>query len=217
MDAERYVNDIVRKVKCTGARKKEIKNQLLSDIAARREQGESLEQIMESMGLAQEIAEAFCQNLSDADKKAYHRKRIALIAGVTAVAIAAVFVIIALYIWWILPKSVVLGDEYTEEEITARIEKVVGLLDQNDFETLQDISVDEMRAVLTQETMDKVRQDISDDWGSRQSIGHVYIQGVKQRGIFIIVTQTDVIYENISVVYTISFDEDLKLAGLYMR
>lgn len=217
MDAERYVNDIVKKVKCTGARKREIKNQLLSDIAARREQGESLEQVMESMGSAQEIAEAFCQDLSDADKKAYRRRRIALTAGVAVVAAAAALVLFAFYIWWMLPKAVVVENNFTEEEITAEIEKVIGLLDDNDFEALQEISVDEMRAVLTQETIDKVRQDIADDWGSRQSIGHVYIQGAKQRGVYIIITQTDVIYENISVVYTISFDEDLRLAGLYIR
>ena len=217
MDAERYVNDIVKKVKCTGARKREIKNQLLSDIAARREQGESLEQVMESMGSAQEIAEAFCQDLSDADKKAYRRRRIVLTVGVAVVVAAAALVLFAFYIWWMLPKAVVVENNFTEEEITAEIEKVIGLLDDNDFEALQEISVDEVRAVLTQETIDKVRQEIADDWGSRQSIGHVYIQGAKQRGVYIIITQTDVIYENISVVYTISFDEDLRLAGLYMR
>ena len=58
MNAEKYVNDIVGKIKCTEVKKKEIKTQLLSDISARMEQGESLEQIMESMGTVQEIADA---------------------------------------------------------------------------------------------------------------------------------------------------------------
>ena len=38
MDAEKYVKKIVRNLKCTGAKKKEIGDSLLSDIAARREQ-----------------------------------------------------------------------------------------------------------------------------------------------------------------------------------
>lgn len=213
MDAERYVNDIVRKIKCTGARNKEIRNQLLSDIAARREQGESMEQIMESMGSAREIAEAFCQDLSDADKRAFRRRRIGVIAGAVIMALA----VLAACIWWILPKPAALGDDFSEEEITARIENVVDLLDENDFAALQEISVDKIRSALTKETIDKVRQDISDDWGSRQSLGRVYAQGARQCGKFIIVTQVDAIYENVSVVYTISFDQELRLAGLYMR
>ena len=168
---------------------------------------------MESMGSAQEIAEAFCQDLSDADRKAYRRRRIAMVAGV----VAAVLVFFAACIWWILPKPAALIDDFSEEEIASEVESVIDLLDQNDFEELQEISVEEIRAALKQDTIDKVRQDISNDWGSRQSLGHVYVQGAKQFGKYIIVTQVDAIYENVSVVYTISFDGNLRLAGLYMR
>lgn len=216
MNAEKYVNDIVRGIKCTGAKKKEIRNQLLSDIAMRREQGETIEQIVESMGSAQEIAEAFCQDLSDADQKAYRRKRIGVILGAVGV-VLLLLLSLAAYIRWLLPMPAALSEDYTQEEISAEVQRVIELLDQNDFAALQEVSVDKIRGAMTQETIDKVRQGISDDWGSRQSFGRVYAQGAKQRGEYIIVTQTDVIYENISVVYTISFDRELRLAGLYMR
>lgn len=216
MNAEKYVNDIVRRIKCTGERKKEIRNQLLSDIVMRREQGEPLEQIIESMGPAQEIAEDFCQNLSDADRKAYRRKKIGVILGAVS-AVLLIVLLIAVYIWWLLPKPAELKTDFSQEEISAEVQRVIEMLDQNDFEALQEAAVEELRTVLTQDTIDKVRQDISNDWGGRQSFGHVYVQGAKQWGKYIIVTQTDVIYENISVVYTISFDEELRLTGLYIR
>lgn len=216
MNAEKYVNDIVKRIKCTGARKKEIENQLLSDIAMRREQGETIEQIIESMGPAQEIAEDFCQNLSDADRKAYRRKKIGVILGAVS-AVLLIVLLIAAYIWWLLPKPAELKTDFSQEEISAEVQRVIEMLDQNDFEALQEAAVEELRTVLTQDMIDKVRQDISNDWGGRQSFGHVYVQGAKQWGKYIIVTQTDVIYENISVVYTITFDEELRLAGLYMR
>lgn len=216
MNAEKYVNDIVRRIKCTGAKRKEIRSQLLSDIAVREGQGEPMEQIIESMGSAQEIAEAFCQNLPDSDRKAYRRKRTGMILG--AIGLVLLFLLsLGYYIWWLFPKPTELREDFSQEEITAEVQKVVGLLDQNDFEALREISIDEMSAVLTQEAIDRIRKEISDDWGGRQSFGHVYVQGAKQRGEYIIVTQTDVIYENISVVYTISFDQDLRLAGIYMR
>lgn len=213
MDAEKYVKKIVRNLKCTGAKKKEIGDSLLSDIAARREQGEPMEQIMESMGSPEEIAEAFSQNLSDADRKAYKRRRI----GMTIGQIVAVLVFLSVLAWWMIPKPAALGDDFSQEAVTASVENVVVMLNQNDFDGLQELAVDELKSKLTQETMDEVRKNISEDWGEMQSIGKVYMQGLKQKGKVMVVTQVDAVYENVSVVYTISFDEDLRLGGLYMR
>lgn len=213
MNAEKYVRDIVNRLKCTGKKKKEIRNQLLSDIAARREQGEALEQILESMGSPKEIAEAFCQNLSDADQKAYRRRRIGL--SVAGTVLVLLFLIVLS--WWMIPRPAALGDSPSQEEITASVENVIELLNKNDFETLRSISIEKMQPIWTQETIDQARQNISDDWGEMQSIGKVYIQGIKQRGEFMIVAQVDVMYEKVSTVYTISFDKDLRLEGLYMR
>ena len=213
MDAEKYVKKIVRNLKCTGAKKKEIGDSLLSDIAARREQGEAMEQIMESMGSPEEIAEAFSQNLSDADRKAYKRRRI----GMTIGQIVAALVFLSVLAWWMIPKPAALGDDLSQEAVTASVEKVVVMLNQNDFDGLQELAVDELKSKLTQETLDEVRKGISEDWGEMQSIGKVYMQGVKQKGKVMVVTQVDAVYENVSVVYTISFDEDLRLGGLYMR
>ncbi len=213
MDAEKYVKKIVRNLKCTGAKKKEIGDSLLSDIAARREQGEPMEQIMESMGSPEEIAEAFSQNLSDADRKAYKRRRI----GMTIGQILAALVFLSVLAWWMIPKPASLGDDLSQEAVTASVENVVVMLNQNDFDGLQELAVDELKSKLTQETMDEVRKGISEDWGEMQSIGKVYMQGLKQKGKVMVVTQVDAVYENVSVVYTISFDEDLRLGGLYMR
>lgn len=213
MDAEKYVKKIVRNLKCTGAKKKEIGDSLLSDIAARREQGEAMEQIMESMGSPEEIAEAFSQNLSDADRKAYKRRRI----GMTIGQIVAALVFLSVLAWWMIPKPAALGDDLSQEAVTASVENVIVMLNQNDFDGLQELAVDELKSKLTQETLDEVRKGISEDWGEMQSIGKVYMQGVKQKGKVMVVTQVDAVYENVSVVYTISFDEDLRLGGLYMR
>ena len=213
MDAEKYVKKIVRNLKCTGAKKKEIGDSLLSDIAARREQGEAMEQIMESMGSPEEIAEAFSQNLSDADRKAYKRRRI----GMTIGQIVAALVFLSVLAWWMIPKPAALGDDLSQEAVTASVENVIVMLNHNDFDGLQELAVDELKSKLTQETMDEVRKNISEDWGEMQSIGKVYMQGLKQKGKVMVVTQVDAVYENVSVVYTISFDEDLRLGGLYMR
>jgi len=215
MEAEKYVNSIVRKIKCTGTKKKEIKNQLLSDIAMRRETGETMEQIVESMGTAGEIAEAFEQNLSETDKKAYKKRKLLEHMGT----IVLVLLLLCLYVWWYIPKAADLtGDaRFTQEKVTAEVEKVIELLNQEDYETLYEMSIDEIRPAMNQETIDGVKDAICGDWGEMQSVGTIYAGGMKQKGKLMVVTQVDVIYENVSVVYTITFDEDMKLAGFYMR
>lgn len=215
MEAEKYVSEIIKKIKCTGKKKQEIQKQLLADIALRREAGESLEQIMESMGTAEEIAEAFGQNLTEEDKKAYKRRKLILIITI----IMLILLLLGAFVWWMLPKPADLGgnENYSQENVTAEVEKIVELLDQGDYAALQSFSIDEVQKVMNQETIDGVKDRICADWGERQSIGKVYMAGVEQKGKLLIVTQVDVIYENVSVVYTISFDEDMKLAGIYMR
>lgn len=215
MSAEKYVKDIVSKIKCSGTKRKEIETQLLSDISMRMEQGETLEQIMENMGTAQEIADAFSQDMPETELKTQRKKKIGII--ISAVVIG-VFLLCA-YVWWIFPKSLNIKDveSVTEEAIDAQVETVITLLNENDFESLRGMSIDEIQKVLTQENIDKARNLISDDWGGMLMNGSTYAQGIRQKGRLFIVTQTDVMYENVSVTYTITFDEDLKLAGVYMR
>lgn len=215
MNAEKYVKDIVSKIKCTGAKKKEIEKQLLSDISMRMGQGETLEQIMESMGTAQEIAAAFSQDLPETERKAQRKKKI----GIIIAAIVIGVLLLCAYVWWSFPKALDIKDieSVTEEAINAQVETVVTLLNENDFETLRGMAVDELQNALTQENIDKARKSISDEWGEMLVIGSIYAQGVKQKGRILIITQTDVMYENTSATYTITFDENLRLAGIYMR
>ena len=215
MSVEKYVKDIVSKIKCSRTKRKEIKVQLLSDISMRMEQGETLEQIMESMGTAQEIAAAFSQDMPETERKARRKRKM----GIIIAAIVIGLFLLCAYVWWVFPKSLNIKDveSVTEEAIDTQVETVVTLLNENDFETLRGMAVDEMQNALTQETIDKARSPISDDWGEMLMIGSTYAQGIRQKGRLFIVTQTDVMYENVSVTYTITFDEDLKLAGIYMR
>lgn len=215
MEAEKYVSEIVKKIKCTRAKRLEIQKQLLSDIAMRREAGESLEQIMDSMGTAGEIAEAFAQNLPEADKKAYKRRKILAITTV----IILVLLLLGRYVWWVIPKPEELTDngKYSQEKVAAEVEKVIEMLNQDDYAALREMADDRMQSALNQETIGTAKDSICADWGQMQSIGYVYTGGIRQKGDLLIATQTNVAYENISVVYTISFDEDMRLSGLYMR
>ena len=75
MTTENYVNAIVKQLKCSRRKRKEIKQQLLSDIAAAIENGETAAAIMARMGYAKEAAAEFNQNLSPTEQKHFSRSR----------------------------------------------------------------------------------------------------------------------------------------------
>ena len=75
MSVKKYVNSIVKRVKCSKAKREEIRQQLFSDISAAVENGESEHRVIARMGSAKEIAEEFNQNLPECEQKIYKKNK----------------------------------------------------------------------------------------------------------------------------------------------
>lgn len=215
MTAERYVNKIIRKVKCSGSRRKEIRQQLLSDIRGARENGEALENTMRRMGSAAEVAKEFNQNMPEKERKAYTRNKIWKIVIVVAVIIVAAVCMINR----MLPKGAEFGSSgvFEQNVVEEQAEWVIEKLNEDDFDALLGASDEAMQQVLTPEVIENARATIGDDWGNFRSYGQTYMSELKQNGKLFVAVQMTVAYENVSVTYTILFDEDMKLTGLYMK
>ena len=215
MTAEAYVKHIVKKVKCDRKRKLDIEKQLLYEIKERTEVGENLQDILSGMGTVEEIAAGFNEGMSEADQKRYRRNTLVKIL-LSIVAIILALVAVAA---WYLPRVTYIesSDVFIKADVEQKLVEVITLLDEDDYESLQAVSTSRMANVLTEDYMSAAKQQLSEGFGERISIGTSYMQEVRQRGQYLAVCQVTVTYENVSVVYTISFDEDMKLAGLYMR
>ena len=74
MNQEKYVIAVLKKLKCSGSKKKEIRKELESDIAAALENGESLEEIMARMGSPASLAGEFNDNFSKEEITAFKRR-----------------------------------------------------------------------------------------------------------------------------------------------
>lgn len=215
MNAEKYVGGIVRKVKCSHKKREEIRKEILADVAAREENGEEWTQIRESMGTMEEIAEEFNRNLADGEQRSYRRgKTVKILCS-----IAAVLLLLGIFVWWWLPKGYPTGYSgyFTQEALEEAAEDVVRLLGQNDFEALKEEAIPQMVPYLTSESIDAIRGELGEDWGEIQGFGNIYTQELRQRGKVFGVAQFNVSYTNVNVTYTLTFDEEMKLAGLYMR
>lgn len=215
MDAKKYVNAIAGKIRCSGKRKKEIKKQLLMDIQTRIEQGEGLDEIISQMGTAKEIAESFNENISEKEQKQYGRNKALKIV----IPILAVLAFLILFLYWMLPKTCDIDQSryFNREQVENAMKKTVELLDAEDYAALLENADPRMSSLLNAETMDGVKQMISDDWGERKQFGAVYLAEVIQGNRHFAVGEITVTYENVSATYRLTYDKDMRFSGIYVR
>ncbi len=209
------MNAVARKLKCGGKRKREIKRQLLADIQSRETQGERLEDIISRMGKAEEIADGFNENISRDEQRRYAGNRVLKIV----IPIVLVLLFLAMAVYWMFPKTADIEKSryFDKEEVEATMKETVGLLDAEAYDALQQNAIPQMQSLLNAETRESMRKTLSDDWGERKQFGAVYMVEVIQANKHLAVGEMTVTYENVSVTYRLSYDEDMRLAGIYVR
>lgn len=215
MNAETYVKNIINKITCGRKRKKDIEMQLLADIEERTSRGEDLRDIMSEMGSVKEVADGFNESIPEEEKKKYKRNQKLKVL----LPIALVLGLLVLATIWILPKTKPLSESefFSETEVETALIESIDLLDANDYPALKERASSQMEAVFTEETLQEAKAAISENFGKRTLVGTIYKQEVRQMGKIYAVCQVTVSYENINVVYTISFDPDMKISGFYMK
>ena len=70
MNKKKYIRLVLKKLKCSGQKKNEIKKELESDIVSAEESGEALDEIMARMGTPNSLAAEFNDNFSPEELKA---------------------------------------------------------------------------------------------------------------------------------------------------
>lgn len=216
MTAKQYVNSIVKKIKCDGKKREDIKQQLLTDVDLRISKGEKLEDIISQMGSTDEIANGFNENISKQEQKRYARNK-------TLKSVALVVLLLAVLsclTYWKMPKGMDIEKSkyFDKAQVEAVMKETVEQLDAGEYSTLQSNSISQMNQYLNQESRAEMRKTVSDtEWGERRSFGPAYIAELVQGNDHYAVGEITVSYENISVTYRLTYDQDMRLAGIYVR
>ena len=219
MKTETYVDKIVKQMQCSKSKKEEIRKQLLGDIRERVAAGESEEAVIAQMGTVEELAHEFNESFSAKERKRSRKSRSTKMIIITILVIIGLFAIATALLYWMLPKGTDISESSTfvKEQVEARVEEVINLLDDGAYDTLAENATEQMAGVLNDEDMDAAKQLVGDDWGARVELGTIYMQEVEQQGVHYVIPQVAASYENVTVTYTITFDENMKLAGIYMK
>lgn len=149
-------------------------------------------------------------------KKINKTKNVILIALI----LVAVVGIMILITNWMMPKTISIEEStiFSAEEVEVKCMAVVFALNAEDYDALQTEYADAtMKSVLTKEYMDKAKSSLNVDWKASVSFGEPTIVEITQRGKMYAAAQVPVTYGDKTVTYTLSFDTDYKLAGLYMK
>ena len=70
---------------------------------------------------------------------------------------------------------------------------------------------------MTEEFMQNAKAQLGGDWGEFQDFTNSISVEVVQQGKHFALTELTALYENRSVTYQISFNENMELSGIYMR
>lgn len=219
MKMEAYTKKVAKDLLCEPSRKKEIVLQMESDIAGAMEEGRALEEVLAELGEPEDVAKEFNDNFSETEKKEESRRRRRKKRRIVIAVVAVAVLLLAVLIYWAVPKTKDIADSriFDREEVLSEAEYVIALLDEEDYETMEDGMTEQLAGLLAGGELDKAKDMVSEEFGAFLKYTYEEAVEVTQQGQKFAVVQMSASYENVSVVYTLSFDEEMRLAGIYMR
>lgn len=129
---------------------------------------------------------------------------------------AVILVSATLMCYFVMPKNKDLSQSsiFDQAEVEAQAGKVIEYINEENFDGLKEMSVEDMASIMNKERMDEAKARVSEEWGEYQSITDITTTEMTQRGVTAAVAYVSADYENVQVRYTLAFDEDMKLAAL---
>ena len=129
---------------------------------------------------------------------------------------AVILVIAAAAIYFAMPKNKDLSQSsiFDQTEVEALARQAVDYINEEDFDGLKEMSVDEMSTIMNKERMDEAKARVSEDWGAFREVSDITAMEVTQRGVTAAVAYVTADYENAEIHFTFAFNEDMKLASL---
>ena len=129
---------------------------------------------------------------------------------------AVILVSATLMCYFVMPKNKDLSQSsiFDQAEVEAQAGKVIEYINEENYDGLKEMSVEDMASIMNKERMDEAKARVSEDWGEDQSITDITTTEMTQRGVTAAVAYVSADYENVQVRYTLAFDEDMKLAAL---
>lgn len=136
--------------------------------------------------------------------------------------IASIVVVLAVLSWGVyrsMPRQADISESeiFSRGQVEAAMKETIGRLDEADYEALRENANSGMQSALNEEMLQPAKEEIAASWGERQRFGKMYITEISKGDTHYAVGEVTVTYEEVSVTYRLTYDQDMLLAGLYMK
>ena len=106
-----------------------------------------------------------------------------------------------------------LSDKYNEEDLKVEAEKVIKNLNDKNYDTILEGSSDELKNALPDNKLKETWEGFSENIGDYDSILKMTFAEKNGYGVAIV----NVKYKNKKITFTLSFNSEMKLSGIYMK
>lgn len=103
--------------------------------------------------------------------------------------------------------------QVVEQHVMATIER----FEKDDITGLQREATQEMRPHLTAEQVTGAKAEFAPKWGARGGVGKPLMTAGKEDDKWYVICELAVGYKATAVVYRLTYDENMKLAGFFVR
>ena len=103
--------------------------------------------------------------------------------------------------------------DVVQQHMMATIER----FEKGDIAGLQAEATKDLRDHLTLDQINEAKGQFAPNWGTRVSVGKTYMTAGQENNAWFVVCEIAVGYQSTAVVYRLSYDANMQLAGFYVR
>lgn len=110
-----------------------------------------------------------------------------------------------------------LSSDFDQEKLTAKVDEVIQIINDNDKEKLIASCGPEVKAVLTDEIVEQIFADVN-KFGEFDKISKInFAEKKTEEDQKYVTAVVQAIYKDKKCIYTISFDLDMEMVGLFYK
>ena len=106
---------------------------------------------------------------------------------------------------------------FDEKVLEQHVMATVARFEKGDIDGLQAEATTELRPHLTAEQISGAKAEYAPKWGARAGVGKPLMTAGKEGDKWYVICELAVGYKATAVVYRLTYDENMKLAGLFIR
>lgn len=118
---------------------------------------------------------------------------------------------------WPKSKDISESTVFQASQVEEQAKYIISLVDSDNYQTLNACMSGDMQTTLSQTALNQAKAKISEDFGEFKMYDSIDMSEMTQNGKIYAFAQVGVVYENVRVIYSLTFDTDMKLEGIYMK